>query len=378
MKSLGQKQSALFLFAAALFLSFALIFAASAAEYTPQQQQTIAQLKQQMAGMRNFDCSTSERVGVPRVIIAMLDDIDPLLVGKNVIFSDRWLDYIGEEKSISRTRFADFVSKMDRAHDAFADLVGNNTTSRRKLFIDISYKQEETDHGLVAAHAHVMRDIICVAAPKENFWFEVTRHGSWSATLLHEIGHMFAPPTIGWRANAETFANLKVAYALETLNARFGVLGVNARGNRTRGTQFRGNQYRTYEFNMAVQKFRRNEMTSFAYCSCQTGSAFDFYIYGLVDRVGWETYKKAFHSYQDPAFVSEYAYSGERVHVQARDFIDRLAFFSGKPDVLSSLPDRGALLDEHFPVTVRKLSPEEIQQRQQRQQQPQQRRGRVR
>ena len=378
MKTIEKKQATLFLFTVALLLSFALVFPTSGAEYTPQQQQTIAKLKQQMTGMRSFDCPTSERVGFPRVVIAMLDDIDPLLVGKNVVFGDRWLEYIGEGKPISRSQFAEFVNKMDRVHDAFADLVGNNATSGRKIFIDISYKQEETDHGLVAAHAHVMRDIICMVAPKENFWIEVTKHGSWSVTLLHEMGHMFAPPTIGWRANAESLANLKVAYALETLNAQFGSPGINARGTRTRGTQFRGNQYRMYEYNTAMQKFRRNEMTSFANCSCQTGSVFDFYIYGLVDKVGWETYKKAFHSYQDPTFVSEFVYSGERLNIQARDFIDRLVHFSGKPDVLSSLPDGGKLLDEHFPVTVRKLSSEEMRRIQQRQQQMQQRRQRVR
>ena len=134
-----------------------------------------------------------------------------------------------------------------------------------------------------------------------------------------------------------------------------------------------------------------------------------FYKFGLASApgVGWDAFKLAFRSYNDPDFVPRYTYGGtpDRQHMNARDLFDRVAQFSeiaertGDPyDALRTLPDRGQLLDRHFPVfktpntrTQAELGPphwtspalqqqhhqqQRQQQAQQRQQQAQQQMGR--
>jgi len=287
-----------------------------------------------MEGMRNFDCPASGRTDLPQLVLAGLEEIDPVLVGTHIVFSKAWLRHIGSGREISRSQFTAFVRKMDSAYEAFADLVGNTATSGRVIYIDLVDIQ-----GNAAAHAHVSRDIICVKHPPRWFWREITRYNSWNHIMLHEIAHMFAPPAIGWRACPESMANLKVAYVLEKLDARFG--SPEYRNGNLQLT--RGRQYRLREFDKALQNVRKEEIEPFAACCCG-GSVFDYYLFGLVEEIGWEPYKKAFHSYLDPHFVPEYRYGGERSHVRAVDFLDRLVHFSGSPHLLSNGPDQGNLL----------------------------------
>ena len=176
--------------------------------------------------------------------------------------------------------------------------------------------------------------------------------------MLHEIAHMFGPPEMGWLACSETMANLKVAYAAEKLGVQFGfppeygtfVSTWSATGNFStyRGI-FRGTQYRMYEFDKARRNLINGYIKPFAACAFG-GSVFDFYIFGLIEEIGWEPYRKAFHSYLDRDFTPAYTYSGERAHTRARDFLDRLVHFSGSPNLLSNGPDNGRLL-EVFEVT---------------------------
>jgi len=303
----------------------------------PEQQETLDKLKRQLGGMRNFDCPDSSRTELPKTIAESLDEMDPVLVGKNIVFSKAWLNHIGSRKEMSRSQFTGFVRKMDRVYEVFAELTGNTAVSGRVIYIDLVDLQ-----GTAAAHAHVSRDVICMSHPRPWFWREMTRYNSWSYMMMHEIAHMFAPPAIGWRACPESMANLKVAYALEKLGAQFGSPEYRQGHGNLQPT--RGSQYRMREFNKALENSKKEQINPFADCCCG-GSIFDYYLFGLVEEVGWEPYKKAFHSYLDPDFVPAYTYRGVRSHTRAIDFLDRLVHFSGSPDLLTNGPDKGSLLE---------------------------------
>jgi hypothetical protein len=104
-----------------------------------------------------------------------------------------------------------------------------------------------------------------------------------------------------------------------------------------------GTAHRQRLYDRALEAFRNNKIEAFGI----NGSSFQIYILGLVDKVGWETYQKAFRSYNDKTFTPQKFTTTGRA-AQARDLFDRIEHFGGKPGVLRTLPDRGVLLDKHF------------------------------
>ena len=107
-------------------------------------------------------------------------------------------------------------------------------------------------------------------------------------------------------------------------------------------------------------------------------NAYDFYMFALVDIVGWQTFIKTTQSYRNDTYVPTKGYApdrekGQTVHnVRAHEFFDRLAHFHDEArkdpvlarnipaagrnltgaQALRSLSDRGKLLAEHFTVEV--------------------------
>jgi len=75
-------------------------------------------------------------------------------------------------------------------------------------------------------------------------------------------------------------------------------------------------------------------------------SAYRMYIYGLVGKIGIVPYLMAIRSYKDGGR------SRRQSPEAARDFLDRLEYFSGKPGILRTLPDKGALLDKYFDFKI--------------------------
>jgi hypothetical protein len=55
----------------------------------------------------------------------MLNNLDPVLVGKHVVFSKKFLDHIGPNKSITAQQFAIMRDRTDRVYDAYKELTGS-------------------------------------------------------------------------------------------------------------------------------------------------------------------------------------------------------------------------------------------------------------
>ena len=64
-----------------------------------------------------------------------------------------------------------------------------------------------------------------------------------------------------------------------------------------------------------------------------------------INMSGWDTYKQVFRSYKDPDFTPK-RYRNTGQNTWGRDFFDRIEHFSGKPGVLRTLPDNGAIYDK--------------------------------
>ena len=145
--------------------------------------------------------------------------IDPNLVGKNIIFSPEWLEYMPSE-AIARCR-----DKMDIVCDAYVELLGfskvnESKTKTAKLLVDIQPKGS-FERPTIAAHAH-SSPVPQICYNKDNNLFErrvipgMIKYDSWDVVLMEEIAHNISSrgrPI----AEIETMARLMMSYVFENV-----------------------------------------------------------------------------------------------------------------------------------------------------------------
>ena len=268
-----------------------------------------------------------------------LSNLDPILVGRNIVFSKKWIEFVGNGKPISREHFARWRDNLDRLYDGFEDLLGAPPPGYEKMFI---FLEPLTTPGL-ANHRGVFinNDINSLTNKLES----VAKHDLWDGTMIHEIGHVFTA-RLRWCAEPEAATNLLTAYAVERLNASLG-FGYSDKMKVT--------WWRETHMHEALQGYESGNLLPFAY---QNKSAYDLYMFSLVDIVGWDTFRKTFRSYNDNAYTPTKTYvskTGDRGgKARFREFFDRLVYFSNlsEKQILSRLPDKGKMLDTHFDVDV--------------------------
>jgi hypothetical protein len=277
----------------------------------------------------------------------------PALVGKNIVFSKDWLPYIsGANARITPAQLAQLRDNLDKVYDSYVGLTGKVPTFGHKILIRLQPLGRTGE----TAHAHPNYNQVCLNVNGEymkTFWQEVAS-GSWSSVLMHEMAHTFSFGN-KWKIGqegGESIAELLVAYALEdNKDAWYGIQGVKGPARELT----RGSQHRMRNFGNAVKASDEHRITAFS-LNPYKGCAFDFYLQGLVSKVGWDTYKKAFHSYNNGTFdgKSKFDFDGELQAMRAFDLFERIAYFSNNPKtVLYSLPDRGKLL-KAFNIKIEK------------------------
>ena len=326
--------AALALFAGILLFGSETSTAQNNVRLTPKQQQTVEQFLKQLAQKRG---ETAEKMK------ETVQDIDPILVGRNVIFSKDWLTVMPYK--LTKLQFEAYRNVADVIYDSYVELIGQKPPYGDIILIDTESMHEGPINASGRAYAAWNLVHIHVSGPTLTI---IGQEGGWHKTTAHEIAHIFTPHNYGWSANdRESIADFFACYAKETM--RLGKFELRYRESR--------------------RNFRTDKIETFRGRHEHNGCAFEFYLYGLVDKVGWETYKKAIRSYNDNNFIpnmyeeipklepsateeEKQSYAKRKAIVSARDFLDRVEHFSGKPDVLRSLSDKGALLDEHFNVKV--------------------------
>lgn len=122
--------------------------------------------------------------------------------------------------------------------------------------------------------------------------------GDWCFGLMHEIGHNFAPyitnSTYTWDWNEELFANFRMFYALEKLNA---VVITTASVPQGDGTYV--SQEKTYVGAELVQLYKSEtdncyDRTIAAGNAVEMGNALCYKFIQIKEKYGWDVYKKAF------------------------------------------------------------------------------------
>ena len=127
--------------------------------------------------------------------------------------------------------------------------------------------------------------------------------GDWCFGLMHEIGHNFAPYmnngtyTFDW--NEELFANFRMFYALEKLNATVITTASLPKGD---GTYI--SQEKTYVGAELVTLYKSEttncyDRTIAAGNAVEMGNALCYKLIQIKDKYGWDVYKKAFAELYD-------------------------------------------------------------------------------
>ena len=269
---------------------------------------------------------------------------DPILVGEHVVFSHNWIEYIGPSKQLSRQQFEVWKDKVDMLYKKYVELIGKTPVHGEKILINVRPFSNNSKVGGLASNSS---NIFCFNSNDASSFRaelrEIAIRGSTGMTIMHEMAHIFSSGN-RWNVDYESTVDLIMSYAMETNPMLY--YGRPPQ-NMSNFNKVAGNQHRHRFIQHAVDKFKNNRINAFG----GGGDAYSFYTLGLVDKIGWDTYKQVFRSYDDPGFEPN-IYANELRPARARDFFDRIEHFSGKPDVLRSLPDNGALLSRHFNAYV--------------------------
>lgn len=319
-------------------------------QLAPQQQETVTQLIAEFKSQGYRD---------DRWIQPVENVTDPALVGRYVVFSTEWLELIGNGRdgTVTRRQFQAWRNRIDKLYECYEKFMGHKPRNGNNIFIDVSPGTHWPDptifpHGN-APRATTQPVINYIRFNKDALDFKDShlrdmRSGNLLGfTMMHEIGHVFTGSSRGkpetWRhADVETSANFLVYYALENCGVRIGNAGSPSR-------------LRQAYIQEALKNLKNESINAFPTCSCG-GSAYDLYMCGLVDEVGWETLKKTIQSYHDGAYTPTKRYEPDRekaqtaMHARAHEFFDRLVHFHGDAQVLRKGPDEGSLLDKFFTV----------------------------
>jgi len=338
---------------------------------SPDQIKTVTQLIEDLKATipkAQDSCPTLSRLQVQLRERDMREDfanIHPILVGNHVMFSKKWLNYINANaNSLTPQEFTQWRDNADLAFERCEDLIGQTPTYGKKVFVSLVPPSGRP------AHAHSHTNVICYGEPTVNKSFaQIKKHGC-DFLILHELAYLFSSRRL-WEAEPESVATLLVSYVLEKTKLCYDA--ANA-----------GVLYRQREFDLAQERIKNQDKVVI---SRMPGTVYDYYLLGLLDQVGWETYKdgqltyeagwgtyeKVFRSYQDDSYipkrtyktdllpsspyqepVGRYVLTATNKKAIVRYFLDRIEDFSGKPDVLKSLPDKGRFLDWCFnPQVVR-------------------------
>ena len=308
----------------------------------PEKAEVVRQLHKEIVGRTGngcLNCAWGEK-DKPSPEDA-LSDLDPVLVGRHIVFDKKWINYVGQGKPLTPQQFEMWVKRLDRVYDSYVELTGSKPNRSRgiveKVFIDIVPRSKMSGPSIVA-HSHHDSPVICFNKDHQTFrtMFRQVAKGCYDYFMMHELAHKFENNT-NWCADIEALVDMLVSYALESIRGAH----YHDYDNRQRveGAQHRRQLYGRSVAKHNIGSLKKNRGTS---GTRYDASALDIMNLGLVDVVGWEAYKQTFRSYD-----------GERRFLggndgAAREFLDRLEHFGGKPGIHRSIPVMAAVVDKYF------------------------------
>lgn len=300
---------------------------------TAEQKATLAQLSEELSNAEVKNRQFISGAEQEQIIQTVSGISDPVLVGRNVVFDPAWLTY-ASKKQVQTAR-----DNSDKAYETLAYVFGRGPVNgREKIYVFLFDNHPQA--AWTGAFAH--KDLNLLVFSKKG---QAERKGTaihslvgrlGGGTAVHEMTHLFE----GWR-ESHGMTYYVERWVIETI------------GNREEKKASQEGRRKTYR--QAVEQARKGDVVD-----CESAAAVNvgyahpralqcLFYNGLQEKVGWEPFRKAIQSYENDSYVPEYAYAGR--NGKRREFWDRVAYFSGKPEILDSLPGGTRLLNEALQVT---------------------------
>ena len=190
---------------------------------------------------------------------------------------------------ISDQLIDEWLANMDDVYECYKELFRGKVPFDGKI---ISIRSKEIDAWAYAGNPIQWN---------KNYIYEslqTIRRGDWCFGIMHEIGHNFAPyissATYAWNWNEEIFANFRMFYALEKLNAKVITTAsvVQADGSFE-------SQEKTYTGSELLQLYKSEtdncyDRTIGAGRAVEMGNALCYCLIRIKETYGWELYQDVF------------------------------------------------------------------------------------
>lgn len=111
----------------------------------------------------------------------------------------------------NQQQVSEWLANLDKIYESYADLVGQTPHGGRKITILTSRGLESGYWALAGYPILWSSNYNAVTSTFE----DLTKYGSWSFGLMHEIGHVFNLGISDWNWTDEMFANFRMQYGLE-------------------------------------------------------------------------------------------------------------------------------------------------------------------
>ena len=222
-----------------------------------------------------------------------------------------------------------WIKQLDKAYEAYADLLGETPYDGRKISI-LNTPGIEPGYWALAGNPILWNSHVAVTQALDNFHKE----GDSCFGILHEIGHTFSAGTIGhpdnWNWNDEIFANFRMSYALEKNKT-----SVIMRDKKYTGAEIKNFYKLFYDETIGAGKPELN------------GDALHYTFLRIKDRFGWGLYKKAFRALYSLR-ESDMAHL-DSPYKKFRFFIDQLSAQAGE-DLYQTMytPEERSLIERAF------------------------------
>ena len=217
---------------------------------------------------------------------------------------------------VASSTITSWLNNLDKAYEKYYELIGEYPYNGNIITI---FSVDSYPGGWAVAG----NPILWYRPYIQSSLMDIENKGDWSFGILHEIGHDFAPGigiegNSNWNWNEEMFANFRMYYAVELLDASV------IQDKLYTGSELK-NYYRTYAGGSYENKIRKGDAED----------AHDGIMYTLIrikDQIGWEPFKQTFRFlYQSDA---EFTNNTQRFN----HFLDKLSEFSGE-DVRQTYPE---------------------------------------
>jgi hypothetical protein len=165
-----------------------------------------------------------------------------------------------------------WMGRLDQSYEAYRELVGTAPFDGVKTDIMSTHKTPAWAYS--GNPIKWNQDYIPEALQKIN------NEGDWSFGMLHEIGHNFDKSN--WEFNAEFFANMKMMYVMDRLNAKVKLGNLTYTGNEIEKYYKTDSGY-SFDKTIAQGKYHHDGLT---YC-----------FFRIKNRIGWEPFKRTFRHF---------------------------------------------------------------------------------